>query len=73
MRHCEGDHCLSETQGINVFKCLIQSITALLLPLLHLHNLIPVEAPHLELPVEVPDGERDEVLVCDPALSMEVL
>ena len=25
------------------------------LPLLHLHDLVPVESPHLELPVEVPD------------------
>ena len=41
-------------QRLKASMCLSQSITALLLPLLHLHDLVPVEAPHLELSVEVP-------------------
>ena len=40
-----------------------------LLPLLHLHDLVPVEAAHLELPVEVPHRERHEVLVRNAALQ----
>ena len=42
------------------------------LPLLHLDDLVPVEAPHLELPVEVPHGQGDQVLVCDPALHQGI-
>lgn len=40
-----------------------------LLPLLHLHDLVPVEAAHLQLPVEVPHRERHEVLVRNAALQ----
>ena len=44
-----------------------------LLPLLHLHDLVPVEATHLQLPVEVPHRERHEVLVRDAALQGDIL
>ena len=44
-----------------------------LLPLLHLHDLVPVEAAHLQLPVEVPHRERHEVLVRDAALQGDTL
>ena len=44
-----------------------------LLPLLHLHDLVPVEAAHLQLPVEVPHRERHEVLVRDAALQGDIL
>ena len=39
-----------------------------ILPLLHLDDLIPVESSHLELPVEVPHGESHKVLVSDSTL-----
>ena len=45
--------------------------SSVLLPLFHLDNLIPVETPHLELPVKVPDRERHEVLVSNAALKYE--
>ena len=68
--HHDGNHCLPETQGINVdVGANTTHCTAFLLPLLHLHDLVSVEAPHLELPVEVPHRERNQVLVCDPALQ----
>ena len=44
-----------------------------LLPLLHLHDLVPVEAAHLQLPVEVPHRERHEVLVRNAALQGDTL
>ena len=43
------------------------------LPLLHLHDLVPVEAAHLQLPVEVPHRERHEVLVRNAALQGDTL
>jgi hypothetical protein len=39
------------------------------LPLFHGDDLVPVESPHLELPVEVANGEGDEFLVVDAALD----
>ena len=39
-------------------------------PLFHADDLVPREAPHLQLPVQIPDGERDQVLVGDSALDV---
>ena len=39
------------------------------LPLFHLDNLVSVQSSHLQLSVEVADGESDEVLVSDPTLQ----
>ena len=35
----------------------------------HLDNLVSVQSSHLQLSVEVADGESDEVLVSDPTLQ----
>ena len=46
-----------------------EQVAVFLLPLFHLDNLVSVQSSHLQLSVEVADGESDEVLVSDPTLQ----
>ena len=44
------------------------SSAVVLLPLFHLDNLVSVQSSHLQLSVEVSDGESHQVLVSDTTL-----